>query len=158
MFALPLGGLSPDSQFDYSFILPIHSELRAHSTFGEWVQILLGPGDWPNPGGGSADIRYSSDPCRTCGSSRLLCYPTLVKWQDYTYPSHQGWPCLWSGIHWCVTFLSAGFSHVHILIALTVSIDSYFWEHWLWPEFFSTYFNVYEGKSAEWGVSTFLSS
>ncbi|KAI9507337.1 glycosyltransferase family 22 protein [Russula earlei] len=41
-------------------------------------------------------------------------------------------------------------------IALTVSIDSFFWDHWpLWPEFSSVYFNVYEGKSADWGVSPF---
>jgi hypothetical protein len=39
-------------------------------------------------------------------------------------------------------------------IALTVLVDSYLWDHWpLWPEYFSIYFNVYEGKSAEWGVS-----
>jgi hypothetical protein len=39
-------------------------------------------------------------------------------------------------------------------VALTVSIDSYFWDQWpLWPEFSSIYFNVYEGKSADWGVS-----
>ncbi|KAI0306185.1 Alg9-like mannosyltransferase family-domain-containing protein [Multifurca ochricompacta] len=41
-------------------------------------------------------------------------------------------------------------------IALTISIDSYFWDRWpLWPELFSVYFNVYEGKSTEWGVSPF---
>jgi alpha-1,6-mannosyltransferase len=38
-------------------------------------------------------------------------------------------------------------------LALTVSIDSYFWDQWpLWPEVSSIYFNVYEGKSADWGV------
>ena len=38
-------------------------------------------------------------------------------------------------------------------LALTVSIDSYFWDQWpLWPEISSIYFNVYEGKSADWGV------
>ncbi|KAF8486292.1 glycosyltransferase family 22 protein [Russula ochroleuca] len=43
-----------------------------------------------------------------------------------------------------------------VSIGLTVSIDSYFWGQWpLWPEFSSIYFNVYEGKSAEWGVSPF---
>ncbi|KAI9463196.1 alpha-1,6-mannosyltransferase subunit [Lactarius psammicola] len=43
-----------------------------------------------------------------------------------------------------------------VSIALTVSIDSYFWDRWpLWPELFSIYFNVYEGKSTEWGVSPF---
>ncbi|KAJ7286958.1 glycosyltransferase family 22 protein [Mycena rebaudengoi] len=39
-------------------------------------------------------------------------------------------------------------------IALTVSIDSYFWgQPYLWPEWQSIYFNVVEGKSAEWGTS-----
>jgi alpha-1,6-mannosyltransferase len=41
-------------------------------------------------------------------------------------------------------------------VAVTVLIDSYFWDQWpLWPELYSIYFNVYEGKSAEWGVSPF---
>jgi alpha-1,6-mannosyltransferase len=41
-----------------------------------------------------------------------------------------------------------------VSVAVTVLIDSYFWDQWpLWPEIFSIYFNVYEGKSAEWGVS-----
>lgn len=38
-------------------------------------------------------------------------------------------------------------------IALTVLVDSYFWDtKYLWPELFGTYFNVYQGKSADWGV------
>ena len=42
-------------------------------------------------------------------------------------------------------------------LALTISIDSYFWDQWpLWPEVSSLYFNVYEGKSADWGVRIFL--
>ena len=48
-------------------------------------------------------------------------------------------------------------ARVHTFSALTVLIDSYFWDQWpLWPEFFSIYFNVYEGKSAEWGVGIFF--
>ncbi|KAH9055207.1 alpha-1,6-mannosyltransferase subunit [Lactarius vividus] len=43
-----------------------------------------------------------------------------------------------------------------VSVASTVLIDSYFWDQWpLWPEFFSIYFNIYEGKSVEWGVSPF---
>ncbi|KAJ7684607.1 glycosyltransferase family 22 protein [Mycena polygramma] len=39
-------------------------------------------------------------------------------------------------------------------IALTVSVDSYFWgQPYLWPEWQSIYFNVVEGKSADWGTS-----
>ncbi len=37
--------------------------------------------------------------------------------------------------------------------ALTVLVDSYFWQQWpLWPELYGIYFNVFQGKSAEWGV------
>ena len=62
-----------------------------------------------------------------------------------------------AGISIGVTLVSSVLIHAVLTrpdsIALTVSVDSYFWDHWpLWPEYFSTYFNVYEGKSAEWGV------
>ncbi|OCH94902.1 hypothetical protein OBBRIDRAFT_884451 [Obba rivulosa] len=41
-------------------------------------------------------------------------------------------------------------------IALTIGVDSYFWQQWpLWPEFYGLYFNVLQGKSSEWGVSPF---
>ncbi|KAJ7270154.1 alpha-1,6-mannosyltransferase subunit [Mycena haematopus] len=41
-----------------------------------------------------------------------------------------------------------------VSIASTVSVDSYFWdEPYLWPEWHSIYFNVVEGKSADWGIS-----
>ncbi|KAG5716802.1 putative dolichyl-P-Man:Man(7)GlcNAc(2)-PP-dolichyl-alpha-1, 6-mannosyltransferase, partial [Termitomyces sp. T112] len=39
-------------------------------------------------------------------------------------------------------------------LALTMFVDSYFWgKPYLWPEFSGIYFNVYEGKSVEWGTS-----
>ncbi|GAA5895619.1 hypothetical protein JCM8208_005282 [Rhodotorula glutinis] len=40
-------------------------------------------------------------------------------------------------------------------IALSVVVDSYFWQSptWLWPEGEAFLFNVVEGKSADWGVS-----
>ncbi|KAF9232948.1 Alg9-like mannosyltransferase family-domain-containing protein [Melanogaster broomeanus] len=39
-------------------------------------------------------------------------------------------------------------------IAITVAVDSYFWAQWpLWPELYAVYFNVYLGKSADWGTS-----
>ena len=53
-------------------------------------------------------------------------------------------------------FFPPASTRVHVFAAVTVSIDSYFWDQWpLWPELFSIYFNVYEGKSAEWGVGIF---
>lgn len=38
-------------------------------------------------------------------------------------------------------------------LATTVLVDSYFWSELVWPELSGILFNVYEGKSAEWGVS-----
>ncbi|EGN98733.1 glycosyltransferase family 22 protein [Serpula lacrymans var. lacrymans S7.3] len=44
--------------------------------------------------------------------------------------------------------------NILLFVALTVLVDSYFWDQWpLWPEFNGLYFNVFQGKSAEWGVS-----
>ncbi|KAM5539258.1 hypothetical protein V8D89_007131 [Ganoderma adspersum] len=43
-----------------------------------------------------------------------------------------------------------------ISAAITVLVDSYFWQQWpLWPELYGIYFNVIQGKSAEWGVEPF---
>ncbi|KAG9126543.1 dolichyl-P-Man:Man(7)GlcNAc(2)-PP-dolichol alpha-1,6-mannosyltransferase [Ceratobasidium sp. 392] len=42
--------------------------------------------------------------------------------------------------------------------ASTVLVDSYLWNRWnppLWPELSGILFNVYEGKSAEWGTSPY---
>lgn len=50
--------------------------------------------------------------------------------------------------------IKVGFSAAVAAVALTVAIDSYFWNQWpLWPELYGFYFNVYLGKSAEWGTS-----
>ncbi|KAH9924097.1 glycosyltransferase family 22 protein [Amylocystis lapponica] len=40
-------------------------------------------------------------------------------------------------------------------VALTFFVDSYSWQQWVWPEFYAIYFNVFLGKSAEWGVSPY---
>ncbi|GAA5982494.1 hypothetical protein JCM10908_006671 [Rhodotorula pacifica] len=43
-----------------------------------------------------------------------------------------------------------------ISLGTSVAVDSYFWhsETWLWPEGHAFWFNVVEGKSADWGVSS----
>ncbi|KAI6025003.1 hypothetical protein PISMIDRAFT_90258 [Pisolithus microcarpus 441] len=51
--------------------------------------------------------------------------------------------------------IKVGLSTTVAAIAFTVAIDSYFWDRWpLWPELYGFYFNVYLGKSAEWGTSS----
>ncbi|KAM7189355.1 Alg9-like mannosyltransferase family domain containing protein [Naviculisporaceae sp. PSN 640] len=44
---------------------------------------------------------------------------------------------------------------VSFLVALAISIpvDSYFWQKPLWPELWGFYFNAIQGSSSEWGVS-----
>ncbi|KAI0366186.1 hypothetical protein BV20DRAFT_972227 [Pilatotrama ljubarskyi] len=54
--------------------------------------------------------------------------------------------------------IKVGFVAGAISAILTVVVDSYFWQRWpLWPELYGVFFNVVEGKSAEWGVSPFHS-
>ncbi|KAG9242988.1 Alg9-like mannosyltransferase family-domain-containing protein [Calycina marina] len=40
-------------------------------------------------------------------------------------------------------------------LTLTFVFDSYFWGRWVWPELAGVYFNVFQGKSSEWGTSPY---
>lgn len=40
-----------------------------------------------------------------------------------------------------------------LILAISVSVDSWFWKRPLWPEGEVLYFNVYLNKSSQWGVS-----
>ncbi|RKF81403.1 Dol-P-Man:Man-PP-Dol alpha-1,6-mannosyltransferase [Golovinomyces cichoracearum] len=40
-----------------------------------------------------------------------------------------------------------------ISILITITVDSYFWQHLLWPELTGFYFNIIQGKSSDWGIT-----
>ena len=40
-------------------------------------------------------------------------------------------------------------------LVLSMPIDSYFWQRWIWPELAGFYYNAVLGSSANWGVSPF---
>jgi len=48
--------------------------------------------------------------------------------------------------------LSHGLIASCLAIGLSVFIDSYFWQRWLWPEGEVLYFNTILNKSSHWGV------
>ncbi|KAI0094379.1 Alg9-like mannosyltransferase family-domain-containing protein [Irpex rosettiformis] len=65
---------------------------------------------------------------------------------------------LWQGYTKFWRVVKVGLISGAVSIALTVTVDSFFWQQWpLWPELYGIYFNVVQGKSAEWGVSPFHS-
>lgn len=53
------------------------------------------------------------------------------------------------------TIITAGIPAALAALAISVPIDTYFWQAGkpIWPELSSVLFNVYEGKSSEWGTS-----
>lgn len=44
---------------------------------------------------------------------------------------------------------------VSFLLSLTISVavDSYFWQKWLWPELWGFVYNVVQGSASDWGTS-----
>lgn len=52
--------------------------------------------------------------------------------------------------------IPAGLAGATIGLAITVSVDSFFWQQFpLWPEWVGFYYNTILGKSSEWGTSPF---
>ena len=61
--------------------------------------------------------------------------------------------CMLSGLSSIGVSTSSAEIAVYNLTGFTLLLDSYFWQTWpLWPELYGVYFNVYQGKSADWGV------
>lgn len=66
------------------------------------------------------------------------------------------------GIEWMVyhnlpfkTLLKHGMLAVILSLTLTILVDSFFWQRWLWPEGQVFYFNAILNKSSEWGTMPF---
>lgn len=38
-------------------------------------------------------------------------------------------------------------------VTISVLVDSYFWQKWLWPELWGFFYNVVQGSSSNWGTS-----
>ncbi|TVY53214.1 Dol-P-Man:Man(7)GlcNAc(2)-PP-Dol alpha-1,6-mannosyltransferase [Lachnellula cervina] len=51
------------------------------------------------------------------------------------------------------TIIPAGITSALVALAISVPIDSYFWQKPLWPELWGFYYNAIQGKSADWGTS-----
>ncbi|ESZ95558.1 glycosyltransferase family 22 protein [Sclerotinia borealis F-4128] len=54
------------------------------------------------------------------------------------------------------TIIPVGIQSAILALAVSVPIDSYFWQKPLWPEWAGFYYNAIQGKSSEWGTSSFV--
>jgi alpha-1,6-mannosyltransferase len=51
--------------------------------------------------------------------------------------------------------IMTGLQSALVALAISVPIDSYFWQKPIWPELAGFYFNAIQGKSADWGTSPY---
>ena len=95
---------------------------------------------------------------RNSTSARTALSPAFVQQTDLFVFPRQGRVGVRPSFTWFEHFISLLHNSIHMFPpALTITVDSYFWNRYpLWPEFSGIYFNVVEGKSAEWGVRAFF--
>lgn len=53
------------------------------------------------------------------------------------------------------TIIPVGVKSAAIALAISIPIDSYFWQRPIWPELAGFFYNAIQGKSADWGTSAF---
>jgi alpha-1,6-mannosyltransferase len=51
--------------------------------------------------------------------------------------------------------IPVGLHSAAIALAISIPIDSYFWQRPIWPELAGFYYNAIQGKSVDWGTSPF---
>jgi alpha-1,6-mannosyltransferase len=51
--------------------------------------------------------------------------------------------------------IPAGLESAVVALAISLPIDSFFWQKPLWPELWGFYYNAIQGKSADWGTSPY---
>jgi hypothetical protein len=94
---------------------------------------------------------------RNSTSARTTLSPTFVQQTDLLIFPRQSRVGVRPFFTWSEHLIPPLYNSIQIFPpALTIVVDSYFWNRYpLWPELSGIYFNVVEGKSAEWGVRTF---
>ncbi|KAJ8046686.1 putative Dol-P-Man:Man(7)GlcNAc(2)-PP-Dol alpha-1,6-mannosyltransferase [Holothuria leucospilota] len=103
---------------------------------------------------------------RAIGAWMTSGHPTFIITSAYAILIFRSELCILMGLMLLLELLSRRLSILKLLLwgfvgaitglALTVLVDSYFWQRWLWPEGEVLWYNVVLNKSADWGTSPFL--
>jgi alpha-1,6-mannosyltransferase len=54
------------------------------------------------------------------------------------------------------SIIPTGLISALVALAISIPVDSYFWQRPIWPELAGFYYNAIQGKSADWGTSPYI--